>query len=285
MTMAGSDEGETGAGAAPATQAPRVSVLIGAYNSARTLGEAIDSMLAQTVADLELLVIDDGSRDASLRIAQEAAAGDGRVRVLEMGRNVGISRSLNEGLKAARAPFVAVQDADDFSEPQRLERQIAVLCEQPEVAVVGSRMREVDPSGRELTPRTRFIAGEVNDVLMRFNPIPNTSSCMRRDAVCALGGYDPRYRYATEYDLWLRLAERWLLIALPEMLSTRVMGEGNVAVRAERAQTAEAIAIRVRTLRRRHTLRGASGLALPVISFLTPVALKQKRRRRLGQAP
>jgi glycosyltransferase involved in cell wall biosynthesis len=264
---------------------PRVSVLIGAYNNAATLERAIDSMLAQTVSDLELLAIDDGSHDATPQVIARAAARDPRVRPLPMGRNVGISRSLNEGLAAARAPVVAVQDADDHSEPTRLERQLAVLDARPEVAVVGSRMHEVDEGGRPLMARTSFTPGDVNDVLLRFNPIPNTSSAFRRDVALATGGYDPRYRYAMEYDLWLRLADSHRVVALDEALSTRVMGSSNVASRAERAQTAEAIAIRLRALRRRRTMRGASGLVVPAVAWLTPTALKRARRRRLGQAP
>jgi glycosyltransferase involved in cell wall biosynthesis len=264
---------------------PRVSVLVGAYDNAATLERAIDSILAQTVTDLELLAIDDGSRDATPQIIARIAARDQRVRPLPMGRNVGISRSLNEGLRAARAPVVAVQDADDFSEPARLERQLAVLDARPEVAVVGSRMHEVDEAGRGLAARTAFAAGEVNHVLAHFNPIPNTSAALRRDVVLALGGYDPRYRYAMEYDLWLRVAEHHVVVALDEPLSTRVMGSANVAARAERAQIAEALAIRAKALARRRTLRGASGLIVPGVAWLTPIPLKRARRRRLGQAP
>ncbi|UGS38762.1 glycosyltransferase family 2 protein [Capillimicrobium parvum] len=263
----------------------RASVLIGAFDSAATLPRAIDAVLTQTVADLELIVIDDGSSDDSAAIAHAAAARDPRVRVLEMGRNVGIARSLNAGIEAARAPVVAVQDADDFSAPQRLERQLSVLDRWADVAVVGCRMREVDGAGRELAPRTTFASGDVRKALAHFNPIPNTSAALRRDAVLAAGGYDPRYCYAMEYDLWLRLAERWRVVALDEVLATRVMGSANVAARAERAQTREAIAIRVRALRRRRTLRGASGLVAPVVSYLTPMTVKRARRRRLGQAP
>lgn len=265
--------------------APRVTVLIGAFNSAATLERAIDAILAQTVRELELIVIDDGSTDATPAVIERACGRDPRVRALPMGRNVGIARSLNAGLEAARAPFVAVQDADDFSAPERLERQLAVLEAQPDVAVVGSRMHEVDEAGRALAPRTSFAAGDVRRALLRFNPIPNTSAAMRRAAVLEAGGYDPRYRYAMEYDLWLRLAERWRLVTLEEPLSTRVMGTANVAARAERAQTAEAIAIRARALARRRTLRGASGLLVPLLAWLTPTPLKRVRRRRLGQAP
>ena len=191
------------AGALPVS----VSVLIGAFNNATTLEQAMRSMLDQTVRDLELIVIDDGSADDSRAVAR--AVDDPRVRVIGLDANAGIARSLNHGLREARAPVVAVQDADDWAAPERLERQLAVLDARPDVAVVGTRMREVDGSGAEVRrARTLFRAGDVNDVLLRFNPIPNTSAAFRRESVLALGGYDAGYRYAMEYDLWLRLADR-----------------------------------------------------------------------------
>ncbi|MGD1050006.1 MAG: glycosyltransferase [Solirubrobacteraceae bacterium] len=265
--------------------APRVSAVIGVYNNAATLQRAIDSLLAQTLAELELIVIDDGSRDDSPQIARAAAAKDRRVRAVALGENVGISRSLNQALALARAPVVAIQDADDYSEPARLERQLAALDADPDLAVVGCRMREVDEQGHELAPRTRFAAGDVRGVLLHFNPIPNTSAAMRRDWVLAAGGYDPRYRYAMEHDLWLRLAEHHGIGALDEVLATRTMGSTNVAARAERAQLAETIRARASALVRRRTLRGAGGMLVPAISYVAPLALKRRRRRQIGQAP
>jgi glycosyltransferase involved in cell wall biosynthesis len=264
---------------------PRVSAIIGAYNNAATLQRAIDSLLAQTVSDLELIVIDDGSHDDSPEIARRAAARDPRVRAVALGQNLGISRSLNHAIGLARAGVVAIQDADDYSEPARLERQLATLERDPAIAVVGCRMREVDEHGRELAPRTRFVAGDVRAALLHFNPIPNTSAAMRRDAVLGAGGYDPSYRYAMEHDLWLRLAERYPIVALDEVLATRTMGATNVAARAERAQLAETIRARAHALVRRRTLQGAAGIVLPAISYLTPLSLKRTRRRRIGQAP
>ncbi|MEO9175553.1 MAG: glycosyltransferase family 2 protein, partial [Gaiellales bacterium] len=221
------------------TRPPRVSVLIGAYNNRSTLARAAASILGQTVGgdELELLIIDDGSGDDTTAVAAAIAEHDTRVKLLSMGRNVGISRSLNAGLAAARGPIVAVQDADDYSDPRRLERQLGVLDEHPHVAVVGCRMDEVDAAGRRLAPRTTFAAGDVRGVLLRFNPIPNTCAAFRREVALALGGYDTRYRYAMEYDLWLRIADAHIVTALDEPLSTRVMSATNVASRADRAQT------------------------------------------------
>ncbi|HEU5105122.1 MAG TPA: glycosyltransferase family 2 protein [Solirubrobacterales bacterium] len=264
---------------------PDVTVLIGAYENEGTVARAVASILGQTERDLELIVIDDGSRDASAEVAEEAIGDDPRGRVMRLERNLGIARSLNAGIEAAAAPVVAIQDADDYSAPARLERELAVLAEQPEVAVVGSRMREVDAADRELRPRTSFAAGDVGPVLMRFNPIPNGSAAFRKDVALELGGYDPRYRYATEYDLWLRIAERHRLFAIDEELCTRVMGGGNVAARAERAQLAEGLAIRARALRRRRSPRGAAGLLRPALSYALPAPLKRALRERRGQAP
>ena len=264
---------------------PRITALIGAYNNASTLERAARSMLDQTVSELELVIVDDGSSDATREVAARVAAGDARATVLTMPGNVGIARSLNAGVEAAAAPVVAVLDADDWSEPRRLERQLDVLDGDPSIAVVGCRMREVDEHGRELAPRTSFAAGEVNDVLMRFNPIPNTSSAFRRDVALAVGGYDPRYRWATEYDLWLRLADRHRIFAIDEILATRQMSSRNVAARRERAQIAEAIEMRLRAMRRRRSLAGATGLIPYAVSYATPLPLKRTIRRRIGQAP
>jgi glycosyltransferase involved in cell wall biosynthesis len=264
---------------------PAVTVLIGAYENERTVARAVASILSQSEPDLELIVIDDGSRDGSSNAAREAIGSDSRGRVIRLDHNLGIARSLNAGLEAAAAPFVAIQDADDYSAPTRLERQLAVLVAEPDVAVAGARMREVDDADRLLQPRTSFASGDVGPILLRFNPIPNGSALIRREAARAVGGYDPRYRYATEYDLWLRLAERHRLLALDEELGTRVMGRGNVAARAERAQLAEGLTIRFRALRRRHTLRGASALLRPALSYALPVPVKRSLRERRGQAP
>ena len=262
--------------------APRISVLIGAYDNEETIGRALDSILAQTVEDLELIVVDDGSTDGTAALVDAVA--DPRVRRLAL-PHMGISRSLNAGLAEARAPVVAIQDADDWSEPERLERQLALLDERPDVAVVGVRMREVGPDGAELRPRTVLAEGDVRPALLRWNPIPNTSAAFRREAVLAAGGYDPRYRYAMEYDLWLRLAESSGVWALPEVLATRTMSGVNVAARKERESLAEGVAIRVAAMRRRRSLAGAPWAALPAISWATPLPVKRAVRRRLGQAP
>lgn len=261
---------------------PRISVLIGCWNNATTVQRAIDSILNQTITDLELIVVDDGSTDHTPELV--ANIEDARLRYLQLPHQ-GISGSLNAGIQAARAPVVAIQDADDWSLPERLERQLAVLEARMEVAVVGTRMREVDEAGNQLRPRTKFKTGDLGSALLHFNPIANSCVAFRRDVIQQLGGFDCRYRYAMDYDLWLRVADQHVVTTLPDRLAVRQMGTANVAARKERAQTWEAVKMRMATLQRRRSLRGVSGLALPALSLVVPLSVKRQLRRVLGQAP
>ena len=260
---------------------PRVTVIIGTWNRAPHLPDAIRSILEQTVDELELIVADDGSTDDTDAVV--AQFDDPRVRYLP-GPHVGISRNLNRALAEARASYVALLDSDDRSYPTRLERQIAVLESRPEVAAVGHRLLEVDEHEQPLNPRTTFASGDVNAALMHFNPISNSCVMLRRDAVRAVGGFDPEYRCAVDWDLWLRLADTHAIHVLDEALGVRRMHRDNISVSRERQQIRAGLRTRLATLRRRRSLRGISGLASAALSLVTPMPLKRMRRRRLGQA-
>jgi glycosyltransferase involved in cell wall biosynthesis len=265
----------------PEPSQPRVSAIIGTWNRARYLPDAIGSLLVQTVRDLELIVADDGSTDDTAAVV--AAVGDERVRYLP-GPHVGISGNLNRALAAARADNVALLDSDDLALPERLERQLEVLESRPEVGVVGCRMSEVDETERELEPRVTFAVGDVNDRLLSFNPISNSCAAFRRQAALDVGGFDTSYPASVDWDLWLRLADRWVVHTLDEELGVRRMHSQNVSVLRERIQIRAGLRTRVATLRRRRTLRGVHGLAPAALSYVTPIPLKQARRKRLGQA-
>jgi glycosyltransferase involved in cell wall biosynthesis len=261
---------------------PRVSVLIGCWNNAATLPRAIDSILAQTLDDLELIVVDDGSTDESPEVVDRYQ--DPRLRRLAL-EHMGIARSLNRGLEAARAPAVAFQDADDWSYPSRLERQLAVLNRRPEVAVVGCWMDEVDEAGQPLKQRQPRRTGSVTGDLPRLNPIPGTSAMVRRDAAREAGDFDPRFRFAQDYDLWSRLSDRHEILCLGEVMAARQMARAAAGSRHEREQIREGIRIRLELIRRRRSPAAVRHLLRPTLSLLAPVRLKAASRRRRGMAP
>lgn len=190
----------------PAQSRPAVSVLMGMYNCADTLGEAIESILGQTLADWELVACDDGSTDGTWEVAQAyAARARGKLVLLKNASNLGLAASLNLCLEASLGTFIARQDGDDLSVPDRFQKQVSFLEQHPEYGWVSAGM-------------TAFVEGR--DVGSRFGkPVPTSadlirSSCFahaptmfRRAVLEAVGGYRAKsYTRRTEdYDLWMRL--------------------------------------------------------------------------------
>ena len=265
-----------------------VSILLAARNEADRIGAAIESIRLQSIEDWEIIVVDDGSTDETADVVRSIV--DERIRLIVC-PPLGLAAALNRGLSSARAPFVARQDADDLSLPGRLAHQIEFLAAKPEVAVVGTDWIEIGRDGEAVRPRVRFVAGRVNTVLPRFNPLAHTSVIFRRDVVLRAGGYDERLRFAQDYDLWLRLAatgETLWNLELP--LVQRSMTGLNVAARRERAQIRSELSIRLRDMRRRrrHGLpvrHHVLAIARRLVGLAVPLGLKRELRRLQGKAP
>ena len=196
---------------------PRVTVLMSVYNGEKYLREAIDSILGQTFKDFEFLILDDGSTDSSAEIIRSYS--DPRIRLIQNEKNIGLTRSLNKGLKLANAQYIARMDADDISLPERLEKQTAFLFKNLGYGVVGSSYYHIDGSGKR-GPLIRVLTknSEIQKELKKKNWFGHGSVMMRRDAVLEAGGYDERYKYAQDYDLWLRIAKAYRLANIEQPL-------------------------------------------------------------------
>lgn len=198
-------------------QIPVVSVVMAVYNSERYLAQAVESILQQTFTDFELVIIDDGSTDRSLKILQRYAAKDDRIRLISRG-NRGIPQTRNELLANARGEFVAIMDSDDVAIADRLARQVDYLRAHPEVVCVGGAQDWIDEAGRLLLwhqePETD---SEIQQrMLMGQTCINNPSAMMRRAALMQVGGYDESMSQAEDLDLFLKLGELGKLANLPE---------------------------------------------------------------------
>jgi glycosyltransferase involved in cell wall biosynthesis len=191
--------------------APRVSVLLPVRDGAPFLREALDSVLAQTLSDFELVVVDDGSEDETPAIL--AAVEDERLRVLRQER-LGLVAALRRAVSEARAPLLARMDADDVSLPERLERQVAYLDARPEVALV---VAGVETSGGTTIVLPDDDAALRRRLLLR-NPFAHGAVAVRAEAVARAGGYRADYGANEDYDLWRRIARDWQLGAVPEIL-------------------------------------------------------------------
>lgn len=187
------------------------------FNGERFLGEAIASILGQRDVDLELIVIDDASRDGTQRIVDEWAGRDARVRPIRLSENAGCSFALNAGLDAARGVYIARLDADDVATPERLARQAAALDADPGLALVGTNYVVTDASGREILHVNRAELPEVLAFLMNFeNALGIGGTGMFRAAAARdLGGFSREFRLVNGYELWARLARVGRVEVLP----------------------------------------------------------------------
>ncbi|MEA2194101.1 MAG: hypothetical protein QOG42_535 [Solirubrobacteraceae bacterium] len=184
------------------------------YNGEPYLGAAIDSVLGQTLRDLELVIVENGSVDGSLQIARRAAGRDLRVRIVEHARPLGIVGAGNAGVAAATAPLVARHDQDDLSDPRRLERQVATMERDPTVVASGTLCDGVDETGRRVRPRDRWRLVARSPL----PPFPHGSLCMRRDVFTRIGGYREGTHRWEDVDLLLRLEREGRVLVLPEAL-------------------------------------------------------------------
>jgi glycosyltransferase involved in cell wall biosynthesis len=205
-----------------------ISVILPVFNAAVSLAAALDSLFAQTLADFEVVAINDGSDDsgATRDILAQAARRDARVRLLDLPHG-GIAAALNAGLAVARGELIARMDADDVCHPCRLERQAAYLAAHPEVGLVSCRVAfggdanaargystHVAWANTVLTPEAIRLA------CFRESPLPHPSVMFRAGLVKRLGGY-AQGDFPEDYELWLRWLEAGVVMAkLAETLLT-----------------------------------------------------------------
>ena len=259
----------------------RVSVVLPVRNGERTIARAVESILRQSALGLELIVIDDGSDDATAAVV--AGFADPRVRLLRTKGN-GLTAALRLGVAAARTAIIARQDADDVSFPERIERQLELFDRRSEIVVVGVNWEERDEAHRALRQRRPFVAGDLRRGLVVANPVFHGAVAFRKLAAQAVGGYDPSFRFAQDYDLWLRMSEVGVIWNHDEVLAARYMDGRNIAATREQAQHRAALRARARACRRRRDPALWPLLARGAVSVLVPPSLKRPVRRLRGQA-
>jgi glycosyltransferase involved in cell wall biosynthesis len=207
-------------------------VVLPVHNGEDQLEAAVDSILGQTFDDLELIVVDDGSTDRSPAVLQEVARRDPRVRVCRQ-EHGGIVAALNRGAGLARAPYLARMDADDVAVPDRLAKQVTFLDTNPGVALVGGSVEYILGEGRRL--RLRSLPTEPADIADRLmagkHCFVHPTVMMRTEALAQVGGYRPAFEGAEDADLWLRLAERFPLANLPDVVLAKRVHPGQVSTR------------------------------------------------------
>lgn len=189
------------------------------YNGERYLREALDSILAQTFAGFEFIIIDDGSSDNTWSILRNYAAQDSRIVLMRNETNVGLAASLSGGLELAQSEYIARMDADDISLPERLATQVAFLDEHPDIGVVGCAACVIDAEGSPArVTDLPTMHGLILWSLCFHSPFVHPSVVFRKSVIERVGGYDDTLLVNQDRDLWQRLSSVTRFENLPDVL-------------------------------------------------------------------
>lgn len=197
---------------------PKLSVLMSVFNNRGYLKKAIESILSQTFADFEFLIIDDSSNDNSKETILSYK--DSRIVFIENDRNMGLAKSLNKGLEISKGKYIARMDADDVSRPDRLARQIEILEANPKIGIVGSHFEIIDNRGKIFA--TRKVPND-NAIIRTMlanaqNPLAHGSVMFVKDYILLIGGYNEQFPYAQDFELWSRMSKKFLFYIEEKLL-------------------------------------------------------------------
>jgi glycosyltransferase involved in cell wall biosynthesis len=211
-----------------------VSIVMTVYNAQEFLAEAIQSILDQTYTNYEFIIVDDCSTDKSLQIAQEFQHKDTRIQIHEHEQNMGISIARNTGLKLAHGKYIAWMDADDVSMPDRIEKELTFLENNPNVGVVSSYVNLIDRQGNLIgdvkMPQTQIL---ISWALCFYDPIINPAVMINRDLYTRVGDYrnlaeNKGDYFPEDYDLWVRMINETRFSNLGEPLVKLRKHEQNI---------------------------------------------------------
>lgn len=215
------------------TNIPQVSVVMSVYNGADMLRDSVESVLSQEGVDLEFIIVNDGSTDASASMLDGFAAVDARIRLLHQ-TNQGLTRALINGCALARGKYIARQDCGDRSLPGRLRAQFETMQSRPEAALVSCGTRFVGPNQEPLYDviLTEAEAGaglQTLDLTRLRGPAHHGSTLFHRDLYERAGGYREQFYFAQDLDLWTRMVEHGRHVAMPELLYQATFALGSIS--------------------------------------------------------
>lgn len=261
---------------------PLVSVLMATRNRASFLEESIESVLAQDYEHWELLIVDDDSTDKTPALLQDYARKDTRIRIVRNESNIGLTTSLNKALMIARGAYIARLDDKDLADPRRLRLQIEFLESHPAVALVGSWVLKVEEGGTSYVRKLPTESEEIKRALIFFNPFVHSAVMMRKSALDKVGGYDERWTYAQDYELYFRLAHVYDLANLPLPLVKSRHAPRSITRTKNREQALFALKARQKALREGlypKSARAFIGLAWGYASVIVPVSFRRLLKR------
>lgn len=232
---------------------PKITVLMSVLNeNPAYLKKAIESISKQTFQDFEFIIIDDGSdQDECKTMLVKYANLDQRIRLITHQKNIGLTKSLNEGLHLAQGEYVARLDSDDIASADRLEKQFSFMEKNRNIALCGSHAKVIDENGAAIGEMTPPI--DTRDIMKKIlisNPLIHSTWFFRKKEIISLGGYDENMEKAQDYDLVLRLSAHHSIANLPDYLCQYRMRRDSITFSKNKSQEKFALIARLEALKR-----------------------------------
>lgn len=255
----------------------KVSVVIPVYNCKRYVVEAVDSILKQTYKDFEILLLDDGCTDGTSEILKTLAKKDARVRLIVNKKNMGMTATMNRGLREARGEYIARMDADDVAKKNRFAKQVQFLDKHPEIALLGTAADIINNKG-VVTGSLAYVTthDEIKRHMMERNQFIHPSTMYRRSVLNDVGYYDVNFKIAQDYEYFSRMIVAHNASNLSEkLMQYRWDFTQNAGFTSGKRQEREAILVRWRMITRLGwPFWQIIYMTRPVVSFFIPMNVK-----------
>ena len=216
---------------------PLVSVLITVYNDEKHIGTAVESILNQSFQDFEIVVVDDGSTDNTPMVLQKYSEADNRIKIFSQA-NSGTTKAANNGLSKSVGKYIARLDSGDYSYSHRLKYEVDFLEKNPNIALIGGGVHIIDVEGRIIGSRNINIKHPKN-VLAHRCIFQQSDVMFRKEAIMKLGGYREKFKNAQDYDLWLRISEKYEIVKVNEIFGVWRLNAGGYTLSRTFEQKAE----------------------------------------------
>lgn len=207
------------------------------FNEKNYLRESIESVLSQKFENFEFIIIDDGSNNKTKAILAEYKEKDHRIKVITNKQNIGLTKSLNKAIRIANGQYIARQDADDISLPERLEKQIEFLKNHPKVKILGTFGFAINANGKVLRKEIRPVSfEEIRKLLIKRNPFIHSSMMIEKEILDKVGLYNENFKTSQDYELWFRILRIAKGENLPLFLMKKRFSPGMISLTRENVQ-------------------------------------------------